>query len=292
MPRVLNVAEKPSVAREASNVLSGSRASNDASCAQYNRVHRFPYQLRGFGNSEMVFTSVLGHLMDHRFVDPNVQSWQGCDPAELFDAEVAKGVREGMDDVKQNLQQHASQCQVLVLWLDCDREGENIAAEVAEVCREANPQIQIRRARFSALTFADLTRACNNLVDIDRGESDAVDARAEIDLRSGAAFTRFQTVLLRDSCALPDGQNVISYGPCQFPTLGFIVDRWLAIKAFVPQDFWSIKCRATDPQAPSVSVAFDWQRAGGRVYDRQVGAILLGQCMAAGSGTALILVNL
>lgn len=40
----------------------------------------------------------------------------------------------------------------LVLWLDCDREGENIAYEVIAVCRSANPRLTIKRAHFSALT--------------------------------------------------------------------------------------------------------------------------------------------
>lgn len=42
--------------------------------------------------------------------------------------------------------------QMLVLWLDCDREGENIATEVRQVCTEANNRLNVRRARFSALT--------------------------------------------------------------------------------------------------------------------------------------------
>lgn len=41
----------------------------------------------------------------------------------------------------------------------------------------------------------------------------------EIDLRIGASFTRFQTMLLRDAFVLDfaaDGRNVVlSYGPCQ-----------------------------------------------------------------------------
>ncbi len=73
----------------------------------------------------------------------------------------------------------------------------------------------------------------------------AVDARQELDLRIGASFTRYQTLRLRQkfqgshlarvllrvipclSPSFPIGldENVISYGPCQFPTLGFVVER-------------------------------------------------------------------
>lgn len=38
-----------------------------------------------------------------------------------------------------------------MLWLDCDREGENIAFEVVDVCRAVKHNLYIRRAHFSAL---------------------------------------------------------------------------------------------------------------------------------------------
>ena len=113
-------------------------------------------------------------------------------------------------DVKINLQNLARQHDLLVLWLDCDREGENIAFEVVEVCREVNHRIKVKRARFSALTYHDLTNACRNLQDPNVQLSAAVDARQEIDLRIGAAFTRFQTISLRGRFDGVDG--VVSYG--------------------------------------------------------------------------------
>src|SRR5690606_969387 len=73
-----------------------------------------------------------------------------------------------------------------------------------------------------------ILHAINNLVSPNKRDSDAVEARSEIDLRIGAAFTRFQTIRLKNrfNLGLPD-QQPISYGPCQFPTLGFVVDRWM-----------------------------------------------------------------
>ena len=134
----------------------------------------------------------------------------------------------------------------MILWLDCDREGENIAFEVLSTCREANRQIEVLRARFSALSRADAERALANLVQPNEYESKAVDMRMELDLRLGAAFTRFNTLALqRAGVGLPmddKGKSIVSYGPCQFPTLGFIVQRKWDIDAHVSEDFWAIKC--------------------------------------------------
>lgn len=50
--------------------------------------------------------------------------------------------------------------------------------------------------------------------------------RSELDLRVGACFTRFQTLRYQAMFPVVLDQKIVSYGGCQFPTLGFVVDQF------------------------------------------------------------------
>uniref|UniRef100_A0A803KNA6 DNA topoisomerase n=1 Tax=Chenopodium quinoa TaxID=63459 RepID=A0A803KNA6_CHEQI len=295
--RALNVAEKPSVAKAVAGILSRNQLRVREGRSRYNKIFEFDYTIRG-QPIHMLFTSVTGHLMELEF-DQRYRKWHSCDPSDLYQAPVHKTVPQDKLDIKRTLQQEARGCQWLILWLDCDREGENIAFEVIEVCAEANPNLNTWRARFSALIDRDIHEAVQNLVRPNQSFAEAVDARQEIDLRIGASFTRFQTMLLKDAfnfnIATEDRSLVLSYGPCQvvppvaalahpysighlacmhFPTLGFVVERYWEIQAHEPEEFWTINCSHNSEEGIA---NFSWMR--GHMFNYTCAVIIYEMCV-------------
>jgi DNA topoisomerase-3 len=66
----------------------------------------------------------------------------------------------------------------------------------------------------------------------------AVDARQIIDLKVGVAFSRFQSLYLKKRFQNLN-QKMITFGPCQTPTLNFCVERHEEIAGFVAQAFYT-----------------------------------------------------
>ncbi|CAG8644563.1 6436_t:CDS:10 [Cetraspora pellucida] len=201
------------------------------------------------------------------------------DPLELFTARTIKLEASKSGGICQHLRQESKGVDYVILWLDCDREGENICFEVIKNVREGMKRLpdgrpkdsRILRAKFSAITATDIRRAMNNLTFPNENESLAVDARQEFDLKVGCAFTRFQTKFFNQKYGNLDS-SVISYGPCQTPTLSFCVSRHDQIKSFSPEPFWTLsvsvaKQGANGEQCGS-EIHLSWEKA--RVFDKHV----------------------
>ncbi|XP_075888394.1 DNA topoisomerase 3-alpha isoform X2 [Nelusetta ayraudi] len=270
--RVLCVAEKNDAAKGISEIMSNGRSRRREGMSKFNKIYEFEYHLFG-QNVTVTMTSVSGHLLGLEFKAP-YQKWHSCNPVLLFDAEVEKYCPDNMTQIKRTLEKEARQCQALVIWTDCDREGENIGFEIIDVCKAVKSNLQVFRAKFSEITPNSIRRACETLMAPDCNISDAVDVRQELDLRIGASFTRFQTLRLQKIFPESLANQLISYGSCQFPTLGFVVERFKAIQAFIPETFYKIKVLH---EVDEDTVEFSWKR--NRLFNHTACLVLYQICM-------------
>ena len=125
---VLCVAEKPSLAASIAGFLSeGKHRSRRGG----QEVHEFERDFNG-ARCHFKVTAVIGHVLSIDF-PAKFQSWD-LDPAILFDAPVQNKEATPKARVVEHLEREAKGASHLILWLDCDREGENICFEVIDAC--------------------------------------------------------------------------------------------------------------------------------------------------------------
>eukprot|EP01062_Namystynia_karyoxenos_P028313 TRINITY_DN21465_c0_g1_i1.p1 TRINITY_DN21465_c0_g1~~TRINITY_DN21465_c0_g1_i1.p1 ORF type:complete len:1104 (+),score=280.97 TRINITY_DN21465_c0_g1_i1:101-3412(+) len=285
-PGLLMVAEKPSVANAIAEQLSGGRKRMRRGLGRGLQTHEF---FAWFGPAgarcSVRVTSVVGHLFGLDFEDRGSN-----DIAQLFDAKTVKKVEDNTEKCRviEHLREAGEGCEYIMLWLDCDREGENIGYEVLSVLREAGLFVDedaVYRARFSALTAQGLQEAFRNPERPDPNLSQAVDARQEIDLKVGVAFTRHCTRTLRGPAQqrFSDPElRLISYGPCQSPCLNFVVRRHDLIMQFQSRAYFDLR-----PQiwVMGRQVEADWVR--GKVFDEQLARRALRAVQRADRGSCI-----
>ncbi|KAF2972130.1 hypothetical protein GQX73_g1485 [Xylaria multiplex] len=273
--RVLCVAEKPSIAKAVAGHLSGGDVQTHNTPEKYIKNYVFDYDFgRPWGKCQVTMTSVLGHITAAEF-PPEYKKWDYPPPDRLFDAPVNVIVAPDKTKVADNIEKQARFANALCIWTDCDREGEHIGYEICEAAKKGNRTLDIKRAKFSNIERAHIINASKNLVTLDYKQVNAVASRIELDLRIGYAFTRFLTTNLK-TLGGPFQNLLLSYGSCQFPTLGFVVDRYFRVRNFKPEPFWSIKVMH---KREGIDVNFSWAR--NRLFDRASVIILYERCLAA-----------
>ncbi len=136
---------------------------------------------------------------------------------------------EDRGPVVKTLRKEAKTADTVYLAPDPDREGEAIAWHVAGVLGKT--KAKIRRASFNEITKTAVTEALENAGEIDMQKVDAQQARRVLDRLVGYKVSPF---LWKTVC------RGLSAGRVQSVALRLICEREQAIRAFKPQEFWSI----------------------------------------------------
>ncbi|XP_037957213.1 DNA topoisomerase 3-beta-like [Teleopsis dalmanni] len=245
METVLMVAEKPKAALAVAKVLSNNKCKRIRGANKPSKV----YEWNGtFLSSKRTvryrMTSVFGHIMTLNFT-PNFRNRKAVDPISLFDASIVKEETRKKQKIVEFLSELAVGCKYVVLWMDCDDEGENICFEIKSAVSSSiqNIDMVLYRARFSSLLESEIKYSLANLVKPDENLSKYVDTRRELDLRIGCAFTRQLTEYLRGYKELKSA--IISYGPCQTLALALCVQRADEVTNFKPEEYWEFTLTAT-----------------------------------------------
>jgi len=275
--RVLCVAEKPSIAKAIANALGGGSVRSTPSGAPYIYNYEISYNSPVWRACEMTVTSVVGHLTDIEFLPPFDKF--DSEAVQLFSAPIKTKVPDSSVKIADNIAKLSKKSTHLYIWTDCDREGEHIGNEVAEVARRANSRISVFRAHFNNTEPSHLRQAAGRPRELDMNAVEAVNVRRELDLRTGFALTRLQTELYRRTFGGAFLKRAVQYGSCQFPTLGFVVERYLRVINHIPEKFWYIDAAA---RASPQSIKLSWDR--GRATDHLVALSHYERALESGNG--------
>ncbi len=216
----LIITEKENAARRIAEILSDGSATAE----RHNGVNVYRW-----GNRRCIGLS--GHVVGIDFPS-EYADWRDVRPGELVDAEIVK--TETRENIVAALRSLARDADSAVIATDYDREGELIGKEAYELI-DAEIAGPIERVRFSSITDREVKEAFASPESIDFDLAAAGEARQIIDLLWGASLTRYLSLSAKQL-----GNDFISVGRVQSPTLKLIVDREREIKAFDPEDYWEL----------------------------------------------------
>lgn len=245
----LIICEKNIAANRIAYILSNGKS-------KHMRLGKTPvYEFTKEGETWRI-VGLRGHIINLDY-SAEFNQWTRLPPCDLIEIEPCKKVSE--KDIAATVKTLVDKNPYLIVATDFDREGELIGVEVINLIKEYNKNItQIKRAKFSAITGYEITKAFENLTDVDYNLSNAGEARQVIDLVWGVVLTRFISLTSNRL-----GKDFLSIGRVQSPTLAILVEREKEIQNFNPKTFWKIiaKLKKETP--------FDAVHVEGQIWDEQ-----------------------
>jgi len=226
--RKLIVTEKFNTAVRIAAILSGGQMKR----TPIGRVTSFTFTRDGDASAVL---GMRGHILNLDYPD-EFNDWGRVDLKRLVWAEPVKKITA--QNLADALVAEAKKASLVIIATDFDREGELIGVECLDLIRAVQPDIAVKRARYSSLTRQEIEDAFAHLVDVDFPLAQAAESRQVIDLAWGATLTRFLSLAANQL-----GRDYLSVGRVQSPTLALIVDRDREIESFVPKDYWTVGAR-------------------------------------------------
>ncbi len=219
--KTLVICEKGIAARRIAQILSNGKYKQ-------GKIAGVPY----YYFDDYIVIGLKGHIMKLDY-PKEFSKWKGISPKNLIDVEPVKKVTAY--SIKKALKELSKDVQRVIIATDYDREGELIGVEALSMLPKG---IEVKRARFSAITPYEIKRAFENLGNVDYNLSKSAEARQYVDLIWGASLTRFISISSNQL-----GKDFLSVGRVQTPTLALIVEREKEIEKFVPKPYWIIKIK-------------------------------------------------
>lgn len=219
MPKILIIAEKPSVAADIAKALG-----------DFKKVSNW------FENDSIIVSNAVGHLVEN-FAPEAEGAWKLAAlpiiPAKFQMRPIER--TKAQFDVLAGLMAR-SDVETVVNACDAGREGELIFRKTYEL---AGCTKLMKRMWLQSMTQEAIKAAFNGMkpgAEFDN-LADAARCRDEADWIVGINGTRGTTGLINRATA---GNQVASVGRVQTPTLAIVVERENALRHFVPQDYFEL----------------------------------------------------
>ncbi len=192
----------------------------------------------------------VGHVVDLP------KSKLGVDIENDFAAEYA--VIHGKHAILQEIKQAAKDKEAIYLAPDPDREGEAIAWHIAQ--KLGHPKrANVRRVLFNEITKKAVLEALEQPRDLDQHLFEAQQARRVLDRLVGYRLSPLLWQKVRRG---------LSAGRVQSVAVRIIVEREREIRAFVPEEYWTVDARLEGGQPPAFLARL--AEVDGRRVDKQL----------------------
>ena len=241
---IVCIAEKPSVAKDIADVL-GARNRHDGY-----------YE----GNGYQV-TWTFGHLCTLKEPADYTQMWKGWNLSSLPMIPPRFGIKliddKGVEKQFKVIESLMLKADSIVNCGDAGQEGELIQRWVMQ---KVGVKCPVQRLWISSLTEDAIREGFAKLQNQDSFKSlyEAGLCRAIGDWLLGMNATRLYTL----KYATRESRQVLSIGRVQTPTLALVVNRYLEIQNFVPEQYWELKTIYRDTQFSATKGKFTTQEEG------------------------------